>query len=217
MSENIRTQGITRGQTEVRISKFGPFLEQAYIARAIDLPINYGKDRIVAMVRDPWWIFVYWEITPARENAVKEKITAEKQDINRSILRVYDVTGVNKFDGKNANNYFDITLKDMARNWYIEVPKPGTSWCVEIGTLSKKGDFYALARSNVARVPRFGVSERSDKTWMLSEEEYFKLFGASCGFDMSGKSSLEIRESFKRYLKEWTSSGGVSSFSSSNF
>ena len=28
-----------------------------------ELPSGYGKDRIVAMVRDPFWIHCYWELT----------------------------------------------------------------------------------------------------------------------------------------------------------
>src|SRR5579884_2844657 len=28
-----------------------------------DLPAGYGKDRIVVMVRDPYWLHCYWELT----------------------------------------------------------------------------------------------------------------------------------------------------------
>src|SRR5438552_19144524 len=28
-----------------------------------DLPSGYGKDRIVVMVRDPYWLHAYWELT----------------------------------------------------------------------------------------------------------------------------------------------------------
>ena len=28
-----------------------------------DLPRGYGKDRIVCMVRDPYWLHCYWELT----------------------------------------------------------------------------------------------------------------------------------------------------------
>ena len=28
-----------------------------------DLPMGYGKDRIVCMVRDPYWLHCYWELT----------------------------------------------------------------------------------------------------------------------------------------------------------
>ncbi len=217
MSRNLRTQDIANGQQDVEISKFGPFLEHEHISRTINLPSNYNSDRIVAMVRDPWWVFVYWEITPQREMAVKQEIERGGQHVGRSVLRAYDITGVDDFDGNNANRFFDLILKGMARNWYIDIGSPNTRWCIEIGIVTEKGNFYALARSNVVHTPRFGMSEILDKKWMLSEEKYFRIFGASCGLDIVGKSSLEMKELFQRYLQEWISSGGISSFSSHIF
>ena len=29
------------------------------------IPPGYGRDRIVLLVRDPYWLHAYWEITPA--------------------------------------------------------------------------------------------------------------------------------------------------------
>lgn len=213
MTEDIRTNDIVKGQTEVRISKYGPFLEHEHISRTINLPFQYGKDRIITMVRDPWWIFVYWEITPGRENFIKEKIIKKGQDIERSVLRVYNITGIKDFDGRNANSYFDIALKDMARNWYIDVGSPNNSWCVEIGIVSEESDFYMLARSNTVRTPPFGISDILDESWMMSEDDYYKIAGVSCGFDVIGKSSLEMKELFYKHLRHWISSGGVSSYS----
>ncbi|MBN2097858.1 MAG: DUF4912 domain-containing protein [Candidatus Omnitrophica bacterium] len=213
MSDSVKANGLIQGQTEVRMAKFGPFLEYEHISRKINLPSGYGKDRIVAMVRDPWWIFVYWEITPRTEKEVKHKIKKNSEHFEKSILRTYDITGRGDFNGLNASGYFDITLKNMARNWYIDLGWPNRRLCVEIGLLSKEGNFYALARSNVVQTPRFGMSDVLDEAWMLSEHEYWWLFGASGGLDV-GKSSLEMKELFQKRLQEWISSGGIVSFAS---
>lgn len=215
MTENIiRAKSLVQGQTEVGISKFGPFFEHEHISRTINLPAGYGKDRIVAMVRDPWWIFVYWEITPQKENELKNEIARRGQNFERPALRVYNISGVENFNGGNANNYFDIPLKDMAKNWYIDMGFPNNRWCIEIGMLTREGNFYRLARSNIINTPRFGMSDILDKAFILYEEEYLQLFGASCGIDVVGKSSLEMRGLFQRYLKEWIFSGGITSFAS---
>ncbi|MBU4346441.1 MAG: DUF4912 domain-containing protein [Candidatus Omnitrophica bacterium] len=211
--ENIKLKNLANAQIEVETSKFESPVSEEHISRTIKLPLSYGKDRIIALVRDPWWIFVYWEITPQREKAVSSSIQANKEEFDRSILRIYDITGIDNFNGKNAHRYFDITLKDLAKNWYIDVASPGCRWCVEIGLLSKQGNFYSLYRSNIVNTPPFGISEVLDESWMLSPEEYSWLFGVSAGFD-PGKSSLEMKELFKKYLKEWISSGGVFSLGS---
>lgn len=213
MEPHKEIKSLAKDQIQVGISKFSPSLSEEHISREINLPSGYGKDRIVAMVRDPWWIFVYWEITPQREEQVKEQIKKNKQNFKESILRVYDVVDATEFNRNKINNYFDITLKDMARNWYVDMGSPGRHWCVEIGLVSKEGDFYALAKSNIVTTPRFGISDILDEQWMLSQEECWWLLGASSGFDL-GKSSQEMRQLFLRQLKEWISSGALFSFGS---
>ena len=172
-------------------------------------PPGYGDNRIVILVRDPWWIFSYWEIRKDKEEEAVHKIESSGDNPVKSVLRVYDVTDVN-FNGKNAHSYFDIDLRGLATNWYINVGKPDRAWIVDIGIVTKKGDFYVLARSNIVKTPRFGMSDQLDAEWMMPEEEYWKMFSLSGGFGV-GKGSLEVRELIKKRLEEQVSSGGISS------
>jgi hypothetical protein len=216
MDENKnKNNNLGKSQLQVEGSKYEEPLAQEHITRKIDLPVAYGKDRIVAMVRDPWWFFVYWEITANNEKSVREEMQRQGHHFEKSIIRIYDITGVKDANPKQANSYFDIDLKAMVRNWYVDIGSPGRQFCVEIGLMAKQGVFYVLARSNVIRTPRFGMSDILDTAWMLSEEEYWWLFGVSGGFGV-GKSSLEMKELFQRQLKEWISSGGIGVFSLSS-
>jgi hypothetical protein len=204
---------------KVEAAKFETGQPQAYYPdtrqrrRDIKLPSGYGDNKIVAMTRDPWWIHTYWEIAPQKEQEIYNRMRSEGAQSDGSILRVYDITGVKDFNGTNANYSFDIRLTGLAQNWYIDVATPNRNWCVDIGLLAKDGRFYTLARSNSVHTPRFGMSEVLDEEWMCAEDDYWKLFGLSGGFGI-GKSSMEIKELFQRYFKEWVSSGAVSSFSS---
>ena len=175
-------------------------------------PPGYGDNRIVLLARDPWWIFSYCEIRRDKEEEIVRKIDASGDTPQKSILRVYDVTDVN-FNGSNAHSFFDIDLKGLANNWYINVANAERAWVVEIGILSKKGAFFPLARSNMVKTPRFGMSDKLDAEWMMPEEEYWKMFGLSGGFGV-GKGSLEAREMFKKRLEEQVSSGAISSAAS---
>ena len=177
--------------------------------RDFRFPPGYGDNRIVILVRDPWWIFSYWEIRKDKEEEAVHKIESSGDNPVKSVLRVYDVTDVN-FNGKNAHSYFDIDLRGLATNWYINVGKPDRAWIVDIGIVTKKGDFYVLARSNIVKTPRFGMSDQLDAEWMMPEEEYWKMFSLSGGFGV-GKGSLEVRELIKKRLEEQVSSGGISS------
>ncbi len=177
--------------------------------REFRFPPGYGDNKIVILARDPWWIFSYWEIRRDKEEEVLRKIESDADQKQKSILRVYDVTDIN-FNGRNAHTYFDIDLSDSAHSWYINVGKPDRAWIVDIGIVTKKGSFYLLARSNVMRTPRFGMSDQLDAEWMMPEDEYWKMFSLSGGFGL-GKGSLEAREQVKRQLEEQLFSGALSS------
>lgn len=173
--------------------------------REFRFPQGYGDNKIVILARDPWWIFAYWEIRRDKEEDIVKKIESSGDKPQKTILRVYDVTDVN-FNGKNANSYFDIDLKGLAANWYINVGSPDRAWVVDIGIITERGLFYVLARSNTVKTPRHGMSDQLDTEWMMPEEEYWKMFGLSGGFGI-GKGSLEVREMFKKHLEEQITSG----------
>ena len=172
-------------------------------------PPGYGDNKIVLLARDPWWIFAYWEIHKDKEETVIEKIRSSGDSPKKYILRVYDITNIN-FNGKNARSFFDIELNGGATNWYINVGSPDRAWIVDIGIVTNKGDFHALARSNVIKTPRFGMSDQLDTEWMAPEEAYWDMFSLSGGFGV-GKGSLEVREMIKKRLEEQITSGGISS------
>ena len=180
--------------------------------KAFRLPPGYGDNRIVILARDPWWIFAYWEIRKDKEEDAIRKIESSGEVVQKSILRVYDITDVN-FNGRNAHSYFDVDLKGLANNWYINVGSPDRSWIIEIGIVSNKGNFHVLARSNTIKTPAFGMSDSLDAEWVMPEENYWKMFGLSGGFGV-GKGSLEVREMLKKRLEEQITSGGISSAAS---
>jgi len=56
-----------------------------------DLPAGYGKDKIVLMVRDPYWLHTYWELS---HQSIQRAEAALGQDWHtaKPILRVFDVS-----------------------------------------------------------------------------------------------------------------------------
>lgn len=171
-----------------------------------DLPGGYGDNRIVLLVRDPHWIFAYWEIQPWKIDDISKYVDLRSAKL---ILRVYDVTSV-QFSGNNANSYFDIEVTGNANNWYIKVPGAYRDYLVDIGFISSDGRFFVIARSNAVKTPRDNMSDEIDAAWMTIDFE--KLYLLSGGYDI-GRSSGEINELLARRLKEMLFSGGISSFS----
>lgn len=162
-----------------------------------ELPDNYGDNQIYIMVRDPHWIFSYWEIQKDNQERALSQLGGNWNDV-KSVLRVYDLTAQ-----KNFSVFFDVELRNLARTWYINV-QPNRSYVVEIGLLHRDGRFVALARSNQVTTPRSGMSEVIDEQWMGID--FDKMYALSGGFQI-GKSSAELHKMMEEYLMGSISSG----------
>lgn len=177
-----------------------------------DLPTGYGKDRIVLMVRDPYWLHAYWEVTHA---AVRRAEAALGQDWHgaKPVLRLLDVSS------RDAANTSERVVKDIeihggCNNWYIEVSDPPRAFRTDIGYLSRSGQFVVLARSNVVNTPRAGMSDVIDENWAdLDARLAERIYAMSSGFDPSA-SSLELKQLFEERLQRPLGSHAVSSFGS---
>ena len=177
-----------------------------------DLPAGYGKDRIVCMVRDPYWLHAYWELT---RQAVQRAEAALGQDWHgaRPILRLLDVTSSDT-SAAAERTVKDIDIHGGVNNWYIEAPNPPRSFRVDIGYISRSGQFYVLARSNVVSTPRAGMSDALDKNWAdLDAAKADRIYAMSAGFDPTA-SSLELKQLFEERLRRPLGSPAVTSFGS---
>jgi uncharacterized protein len=166
--------------------------------RVEELPGSYGKDKIVLMVRDPWWLYAYWEVI----SQTWEKLSRRYGDAFNSakvVLRVYDISQI-IFNGANAHRWFDIEVGFGANNWYIDTAGPGRSWCVDIGIRLLNGEFIMIARSNTVHAPLEGPSWITDEEWMIPEDIFARLYGMGFGFGRSSPVGKAWQERMRRAL-----------------
>jgi hypothetical protein len=177
-----------------------------------DLPAGYGKDRIVCMVRDPYWLHTYWELT---RHAIQRAEAALGQEWHTSkpILRLLDVSSQDT-TSTSESTIRDIAIHGGCNNWYIDVKDPPRSFRVDIGYLARSGRFYVLARSNVVTTPRAGVSDVIDENWAdIDTKKADRIYAMSGGFDPTA-SSLELKQLFEERLRRPLGSPAVTSFGS---
>lgn len=168
-----------------------------FSAAGRQLPERYHQDRLTLMVRDPWWIFAYWEVTEGRETYVMNQLRREGLSREKTVIRVYDITDTTI---EKAHSFFDIELHFIANNWYIDVGKPGRSWIAEVGIRAHGGRFFPLVRSNVVKTPPHGISDVLDEEWMMPDEMFFRLFGDLSLLQQKG-GSMDIRKLLEKYFK----------------
>jgi hypothetical protein len=169
---------------------------------------GYGEDRIVLIVRDPFVVHAYWEATLERIKREKAWFGWE----SKICIRIFDITGV-QFDGKNAIGYYDQEVIERTGNWYLDLGRPGHSFCADLGLLSPEGRFFSLVRSNYITIPRDGVSDVLDEEWMIPDEAFWKLYGYPDGFEGGPSSPRRTPQEWelmrRRRLQEISSPGLV--------
>jgi hypothetical protein len=176
------------------------------------LPAGYGKDRVVVMVRDPYWLHAYWELT---RTSISRAETALGQGWHgaKPILRLLDVSSQDT-TSTSESTIRDIDIHGGCNNWYIDVGNPPKSFRVDIGYLSPNGRFYVIARSNVVTTPRANVSDLIDENWADFDAKLAdRIYAMSGGFDPSA-SSLELKQLFEERLRRPMGSPTVTSFGS---
>jgi uncharacterized protein len=139
-----------------------------------DLPGSYGKDKLVFMIKDPNWGFIYWEFS---ENLTRAHNIYD--GATEKILRVYDISE-NK-SPETAHYFIDVKINLFTNNWYLDFLAPNKTYIIELGYM-KDGSFIPVLRSNSASTPRDSVSDQIDEEWMLTDDQFRTILMAS-GFD----------------------------------
>jgi hypothetical protein len=201
-------------EEQVESSKFDVGTPTREVAGRVprDLPAGYGKDRIVCMVRDPYWLHCYWELThQALQRA--EAALGQEWHAARPILRLLDVSSAES-SPHSERVVRDIEIHGGCNNWYIDVNNPPRSFRVDIGYLARSGRFYVLSRSNVVTTPRAGISDVLDENWAdLDSRKADRIYAMSSGYDPSA-SSLEVKQLLDERLRRPLGSPAVTSFGS---
>lgn len=122
-----------------------------------DLETSFNQNRITALVRDPYWVYLYWEVT-------------ELFEMNgQPVLKVLDITGLN-YPHASPQDSFTVDIDLRAENWYLKVPGANRKYTVELGLQKENGEFNLLARSNYFTTPRDKPSDKYDPEWMTIDE-----------------------------------------------
>ncbi|MCB2154136.1 DUF4912 domain-containing protein [bacterium] len=148
----------------------------------VELPFEYGETKISVLVRDPEWIYVFWEIS----NATRAELGLQRGRHNRPLLlRLYDVTGVD-FSGNNAVSTLDVPVNDYTSSWYVRVPRAGRRLVVDLGTITEEGTFQTITRSQGVDIPEPRISEEEDSVWApQSGDVYRQILKLSGGTEIT--------------------------------
>jgi hypothetical protein len=113
----------------------------------VELPDRYEETRLVLMLRDPSWVFCYWDI----EVRILEELK-ENSEFSGLVLRVTELAADDW--GKDSTvDWFDIPIQFEDLRRYINLPSEDTYYGVEIyAQLGEKESL--ISRSNIVESSR---------------------------------------------------------------
>ena len=156
------------------------------------------KDRLVVMVRDPYWLHVYWELT--RQSVERAQAAmGQRWHSAKPVLRLFEVQ--NAGDSTTSDTCVrDIEIHGGVNNWYIDVQNPPQSYRVEVGYLSTDESFYSLTRSNIVTTPSATARDKVDGNWADVADNFDRIYAMSGGYAEEGNSQ-ELRELLEDRLR----------------
>ena len=138
-------------EDQIRAAKYLPrelpkrlFEEERFL-----FPESYGQNRVRLLVRDPEWIFAYWDVKPESLEQLAKSLGERALALSRLTLRVVDPV---------SGGSSDILLPPGARWWYVRTDAARRTYRAELGITLPSGQFRKLAESNTVVTPRVGPS-----------------------------------------------------------
>ena len=178
----------------------------AYSARGDS---GYSKDRAVLMVRDPFWLHVYWELT--RQSVERARVAmGPNWHGAKPVLRLSEVTrdGTTNTVRKVVR---DIEIHGGVSNWYIDVQDPPRSYQVDVGYLAPDGKFVCMCRSNAVSTPQAGAVDSMDGNWAGVAADFDRIYAMSGGYGKEGDTA-DLQDLFEERLKRPMGSPVVTRF-----
>jgi hypothetical protein len=168
------------------------------VAKAGNKRKEVEKDRLVVIVRDPYWLQAIWTVT---RHSVKraEAALAEHWHTAFPVLRLLEVdSGLTTSTAERVVR--EIEVHGGVTNWYIEVTNPPHNFRAELGYKAANGRFYAICRSNIVRTPAPDSGDVIDENWTDVAENYERVYALSGGYAEDNQSG-ELQELFEERLR----------------
>lgn len=171
-----------------------------------ELPQAYGTKRLVATARDPFWLYVFWDLTDAQQRGFNQK----SRD-GHLIVRLFATSESGRVTSETH-------VHPESRNWFINVPASGLQYQVELGYHTKKGAWQFISESRPVTTPPDSVTDDTSAEFVTlpSELPFRQLIGlvrqvvaenvplmeALAQLRAEGFERLPAPEHFKRSLRE---------------
>lgn len=170
-----------------------------------------GEDRIILMVRDPYWIHAHWDISRQAVERAKAALADHWHSV-KPVLRLlkFEDNGTTE---SSENVHREIEIHGGVRNWYIDVDTPPARFQILMGYRTSQNRFYELVRSNTVTTPAPSGKGALDDHWADIAKDAEKIYAMSGGYGDDTQKG-DLAEVFEDRLKRTMDLDVMSQFGS---
>jgi hypothetical protein len=128
-------------------------LTDAPLEKAAPLPDRYNISFVDVLIRDPMWVFVFWEIKTQDRDAYEND-----PDFDGYYLKVCPQ--------EDAKKSFTVSVKPVDNAWYVGIPVSEGKYTVELCALLD-GKETALTASRVFSIPKLFDRKKFERSPLL--------------------------------------------------
>ncbi len=167
--------------------------------REIALRATGGQDdRLVLLVRDPFWLQAFWELSA---KTLKRAEVAMRHFWHSAfpVLRLYRIVS----DGASHPRrqvLRDIRIHGGVNHWYTDVDDPPSRFQVELGYITRTQKFHPLISSNIVETPQRQIVDeldRLDGNWQGVADDLGRIYKLSSG----EANNSELKKVFEEQLR----------------
>lgn len=167
----------------VKEKKFEIARDEEFEPRTSDkypLPTSYNETKVALLLRDPLWAFAYWDLKQSDIDSLVGGRTRSKL-----LLRVHEKEPGEITEGQ-TDATFDIPVKNTDRSWYINLPRTGKSYHIELVRRTGASE-RVLCTSNVVDSPKASLLASNTSE---SESSFMGILAVS---GIQGSSASELK------------------------
>jgi uncharacterized protein len=161
----------------IEATKYNVSLDEEFdfsSAEEINLPERYNETKIMLMLREPTWGFVYWDL---KFDLIKN--FESDNAFEGLFLRMVELSD-RTYRKDDVLDYFDIPVNISDRRRYIRFPNEDTFYMIELYSLDN-GQEKLISRSNVIETSRNYILPSRDSE-STNSDELIRLSGYSSEF-----------------------------------
>ncbi|MBN1601902.1 MAG: DUF4912 domain-containing protein [Chitinispirillaceae bacterium] len=171
-----------------------------------DIPDRYNETYIVAIPRDPNWLYVYWEFSDETAHLMNSNL---EQTGSKLVLRLKETEVAETFEDVLS---FQVDVNDLSTGQYVPMPECSKEFQIECGFFSERDGFFPIAISDPVTIPQAETGGQTFDIFASEEEKRTTLFDTvnASPAEPSDKKLTDLfnSQTYSSYSKPISSSAG---------